>query len=106
MSSWDALTGPPSNISLVLALSKYLGDIAWTVRVHKLSCYSVNVLEVSFGSIDPFGAEASEVYDQACIWARDEGKRVKGILLCSPNNPLGWFNLSVSVAAKANTILE
>ncbi|KAJ1713088.1 hypothetical protein AFGD_005265 [Aspergillus flavus] len=39
--------------------------------------------------MDPFGAEASELYDQACIRAKDEGKRVEGILLCSPNNPLG-----------------
>lgn len=62
------------------------------VKVHRLSCSSVNVLEVSFGPVDPFGAEASEIYDQACIRAKEEGKRVKGILLCSPNNPLGWFN--------------
>ncbi|KAB8217911.1 pyridoxal phosphate-dependent transferase [Aspergillus novoparasiticus] len=62
----------------------------WTTFQHLFGTRAgVNVLEVSFGSIDPFGAEASELYDQACIRARDEGKRVRGILLCSPNNPLG-----------------
>ncbi|KAK6814574.1 Aminotransferase class I and II [Aspergillus parasiticus SU-1] len=67
-----------------------MGRPYWTTFQHLFGTRAgVNVLEVSFGSIDPFGAEASELYDQACIRARDEGKRVKGILLCSPNNPLG-----------------
>ncbi|KAE8160941.1 1-aminocyclopropane-1-carboxylate synthase [Aspergillus tamarii] len=67
-----------------------VGRPYWTTFQHLFGTRAgVNVLEVSFGPVDPFGAEASEIYDQACIRAKEEGKRVKGILLCSPNNPLG-----------------
>lgn len=46
-------------------------------------------LEVSFGSVDPFGHEAAELYEKACSMAVYDGKQVRAILLCSPNNPLG-----------------
>lgn len=50
---------------------------------------SVNVLEVQFGRIDPFGLEAVECFRQMHQQATQEGKIAKAILLCSPNNPLG-----------------
>ncbi|KAH7006589.1 aspartate aminotransferase [Fusarium venenatum] len=49
----------------------------------------VQVREVSFNGIDPFGLEAVEEYEKEYIVARAEGRNVQAILLCSPHNPLG-----------------
>ncbi|EYE98293.1 putative aspartate aminotransferase [Aspergillus ruber CBS 135680] len=50
---------------------------------------SVNVLEIQFEGLDPFSLEAVECFKEAYKRATEEGKIVKAILLCSPNNPLG-----------------
>ncbi|KAJ0418812.1 pyridoxal phosphate-dependent transferase [Aspergillus carlsbadensis] len=49
----------------------------------------VNILEVTMGPVDPMGLDAVARFEEVAEQARREGKRVKGILLCSPNNPLG-----------------
>ncbi|KAE8423675.1 pyridoxal phosphate-dependent transferase [Aspergillus pseudocaelatus] len=49
---------------------------------------SVNVIDVSFGSIDPFSLEAVHCFRRMYEESLREGKNVKAILLCSPNNPL------------------
>ena len=49
----------------------------------------MNILEVQFESLDPFGLEAVECFKQAHAKATEEGRNVKALLLCSPNNPLG-----------------
>ncbi|KAL4908704.1 hypothetical protein BDW74DRAFT_173936 [Aspergillus multicolor] len=48
-----------------------------------------NILEVAMGTVDPMGLEAVAQFEEVAEQARREGKRVKAILLCSPNNPLG-----------------
>lgn len=52
------------------------------------SC-SVNIHDVSLQGIDPMGLEAVDRFEAAFIQVKNEGKRIKAILLCSPNNPLG-----------------
>jgi histidinol-phosphate/aromatic aminotransferase/cobyric acid decarboxylase-like protein len=47
------------------------------------------MLDVSLHGIDPMGLEAVDRFEAAFNRARDEGKRIKAVLLCSPNNPLG-----------------
>ncbi|OJJ03415.1 hypothetical protein ASPVEDRAFT_63137 [Aspergillus versicolor CBS 583.65] len=49
----------------------------------------VNIIEVNFGAIDPFSLEAVEEYGKAFIKATEQGQKIKAVLLCSPNNPLG-----------------
>ncbi|KAL2809108.1 pyridoxal phosphate-dependent transferase [Aspergillus granulosus] len=49
----------------------------------------VNILEVTMGDIDPMGLAAVVRFEELAEQATREGKRVKAILLCSPNNPLG-----------------
>ncbi|KAE8381470.1 pyridoxal phosphate-dependent transferase [Aspergillus bertholletiae] len=49
----------------------------------------VNIIEVRFGDMDPFSLEAVENYEKAFIKATEQDQKVKAILLCSPNNPLG-----------------
>ncbi|CRG86154.1 putative inactive 1-aminocyclopropane-1-carboxylate synthase-like protein 2 [Talaromyces islandicus] len=49
----------------------------------------VNIIEVNFGAIDPFSLEAVEEYGKAFFKATEQGQKIKAILLCSPNNPLG-----------------
>ncbi|GLA53753.1 hypothetical protein AnigIFM63604_011055 [Aspergillus niger] len=67
-----------------------VGRPYWTTFQHLFGTRAgVKVLEVSFDSVDPFGEDAAEIYDKACIQAGEEGKRIRGLLLCSPNNPLG-----------------
>jgi aspartate/methionine/tyrosine aminotransferase len=41
------------------------------------------------GKVDPMGLDAVSRFEEIAEQARREGKRVKAILLCSPNNPLG-----------------
>ncbi|OJJ57415.1 hypothetical protein ASPSYDRAFT_58955 [Aspergillus sydowii CBS 593.65] len=49
----------------------------------------VNIHDVSLQGIDPMGLEAVDRFEAAFIQVKNEGKRIKAILLCSPNNPLG-----------------
>ncbi|BCS27097.1 pyridoxal phosphate-dependent aminotransferase [Aspergillus puulaauensis] len=49
----------------------------------------VNMLDVSLQGLDPMGLEAVDRFEAALNQAREEGKRISAILLCSPNNPLG-----------------
>lgn len=47
------------------------------------------MLEVDFGNIDPMELEAVGRFEEVFGLAKQEGKRIRAILLCSPNNPLG-----------------
>lgn len=47
------------------------------------------VLPVSFGNIDPFSKEAVACYEKVLAQAQKEGKKVRGLILCHPHNPLG-----------------
>ena len=49
----------------------------------------VEVLEVKFGALDPMSVEAVENYEKAILATRHRGVTVKGLMLCSPHNPLG-----------------
>lgn len=47
------------------------------------------LIEVKFGDIDPMGMDAVKNYEQAVLDAKKRGVKVKGLMLCSPHNPLG-----------------
>ncbi|KAJ5431294.1 Pyridoxal phosphate-dependent transferase major region subdomain 2 [Penicillium cf. griseofulvum] len=49
----------------------------------------VRLLEVEFGEVDPFSMAAVQQYERAFTEATSNGLRVKALVLCSPNNPLG-----------------
>ena len=49
----------------------------------------VEVVQVKFGQIDPMSVEAVQNYEKAILDAKDCGVTVKGLMLCSPHNPLG-----------------
>ncbi|KAL4755788.1 pyridoxal phosphate-dependent transferase [Aspergillus foveolatus] len=49
----------------------------------------VNILEVTMDQVDPMGTDAIARFEEVAEQATREGKKVKAILLCSPNNPLG-----------------
>ncbi|RJE23605.1 hypothetical protein PHISCL_04061 [Aspergillus sclerotialis] len=67
-----------------------VGRPYWTAFKHLFGTRArVNILEVSFGQVDPLSLQGIELYEEAYKTAVDEGKRVRAILLCSPNNPLG-----------------
>jgi aspartate/methionine/tyrosine aminotransferase len=45
------------------------------------------------GQVDPMGTDAVVCFEEVAEQATREGKKVKAILLCSPNNPLGLLVL-------------
>ncbi|KAL4947214.1 1-aminocyclopropane-1-carboxylate synthase [Aspergillus filifer] len=48
------------------------------------------VVEVEMGVVDPLSPEAVDLYEQAAIkFEQRTGKRVRGLMLCNPHNPLG-----------------
>ncbi|KAL6229488.1 hypothetical protein BDW75DRAFT_225029 [Aspergillus navahoensis] len=48
------------------------------------------VVSVSFDNVDPFSIEAVGNYEKALLdFQRNTGKRVRGLMLCHPHNPLG-----------------
>ncbi|RDH14601.1 PLP-dependent transferase [Aspergillus niger ATCC 13496] len=49
----------------------------------------IELLEVAFGTTDPFSIDAINEYERAYAEAKRKGLRVKALLLCSPHNPLG-----------------
>ena len=49
----------------------------------------VEVVQVQFGDIDPMSVEAVQNYEKAVLAAKDRGVAVRGLMLCSPHNPLG-----------------
>ncbi|KIX01390.1 uncharacterized protein Z518_09115 [Rhinocladiella mackenziei CBS 650.93] len=49
----------------------------------------VEVVKVQFGTIDPMSVEAVEQYESALLAAKERGVRTRGLMLCSPHNPLG-----------------
>ena len=49
----------------------------------------VEVVEVKFGDVDPMSVEAVPNYEKAILDAKDRGVTVRGLMLCSPHNPLG-----------------
>ena len=49
----------------------------------------VQTLPVSFGKLDPLSLAAVSRYEEAILAARQRGIAIRGLLLCSPHNPLG-----------------
>ncbi|KAJ5352360.1 hypothetical protein N7452_001334 [Penicillium brevicompactum] len=49
----------------------------------------VKLLEVSFGTMDPFSLEAVRRYEEAYAAAKSQARNVRALILCSPHNPLG-----------------
>lgn len=49
----------------------------------------VRTVPVTFGSLDPLSLQAVACYEAAIVALREQGTVVKGVLLCSPHNPLG-----------------
>ncbi|KAJ6114603.1 hypothetical protein N7486_000381 [Penicillium sp. IBT 16267x] len=48
------------------------------------------VVPVSFGDCDPFSMEAVAKYEEALLHFQEStGKKVRGLILCHPHNPLG-----------------
>lgn len=48
----------------------------------------VDVITVNFGQIDPLSIEAVGKYEEEILKAKERGVTVKGLMLCSPHNPL------------------
>jgi len=49
----------------------------------------VRTVAVTFGATDPFSRTAVGCYEEALVRAQASGLVVRGLLLCSPHNPLG-----------------
>ena len=47
------------------------------------------VVKVAFEGADPLGLEGVKCYEDAVIRCQKQGKKVKGLMLCNPHNPLG-----------------
>ncbi|KHN99776.1 Pyridoxal phosphate-dependent transferase, major domain protein [Metarhizium album ARSEF 1941] len=61
----------------------YYGAVNLALRPQMLT------LPVAFGQVDPLSLEAVACYEEAIVAARQQGTAVRGLLLCSPHNPLG-----------------
>jgi aspartate/methionine/tyrosine aminotransferase len=61
----------------------YYGEATLGLRPH------VRTVAVTFGATDPFSLAAIECYEDALVRAQACGLVVRGLLLCSPHNPLG-----------------
>lgn len=49
----------------------------------------VEVVPVPFGEVDPVGVECVKKYEDAILKFQAQEKKVKGLMLCHPHNPLG-----------------
>ena len=70
---------------------------------------SVKTVEVSFGSVDQFTEESVVKYEEALLQAQRDGIKVRGVILCSPHNPLGKYRgpaISCIFTSKGDAILE
>lgn len=47
------------------------------------------VVSVSFGKTDPCGIECVGKYEEAILQAKEEGIKIRALMLCHPHNPLG-----------------
>jgi aspartate/methionine/tyrosine aminotransferase len=63
----------------------YYGSIVADIALRP----GVEVIEVGFGDVDPMCVEAVQYYEQAIQVAAKRNVKVKGLMLCSPHNPLG-----------------
>jgi aspartate/methionine/tyrosine aminotransferase len=61
----------------------YYREITLCQRPH------VRTVPVTFGDVDPLSLAAVECYEYALLEVQRQGQIVKGVLLCSPHNPLG-----------------
>lgn len=61
----------------------YYGEATLGLRPH------VRTVAVTFGTTDQFSLAAIECYEKALMRAQARGIGVRGLLLCSPYNPLG-----------------
>ncbi|KAF9884872.1 hypothetical protein FE257_000939 [Aspergillus nanangensis] len=99
---WDPESNPNGIVNIGLAENSLLHpELVKFINAEVLETTSfrslVNVLDFSFGSVDPFSLEGVQLYEQAYQRAIEDGKSVKAILLCSPSNPLGRFILPIYV---------
>ena len=49
----------------------------------------VKTVTVAFEKVDPFSVEAVAKYEETLLRSEKEGVKVRGLILCSPHNPLG-----------------
>jgi 1-aminocyclopropane-1-carboxylate synthase len=61
----------------------FIGDMSVRSKVQPIG--------VSLKGLDPFSAEAVRRYEEALLEAKNEGVKVKMLLLCTPHNPLGQY---------------
>lgn len=67
-----------------------LGQPHYGAFTHDLSMRAgTSVRTVAFHDVDPFSLEAVRVYEDALIDSQRNGKKVAGLILCNPHNPLG-----------------
>ncbi|KAF2435130.1 1-aminocyclopropane-1-carboxylate synthase 1 [Tothia fuscella] len=50
---------------------------------------TVNLTLVNLENVDPFGMEAANLYEEALVEIKEQGIRVKFLMICNPHNPLG-----------------
>ena len=50
---------------------------------------SVKAVTVSFGDLDCFSVDAVAKYEEALLESRWQGVNIRGLIVCSPHNPLG-----------------
>ncbi|PWY81604.1 aspartate aminotransferase [Aspergillus sclerotioniger CBS 115572] len=103
-SPWTALH--PSDLAITSGVSNALECCAWALADagdHILvgrpysnafktiygSRPGIELVEVSFGTTDPFSMAAIDEYERAYAAAKSKGLRIRAVLLCSPHNPLG-----------------
>ncbi|EIT81926.1 1-aminocyclopropane-1-carboxylate [Aspergillus oryzae 100-8] len=69
------------------------GSVSWTKMtascLRARTMVRAKIIGVSFGEMDPFGPETVGIYEKALADAQRQGIRVKAVLLCNPQNPLG-----------------
>lgn len=67
-----------------------LGQPHYGAFSHDLSFRSGTFVKtVAFGDVDPFSLDAVRFYEDALIASNKEGKKIAGLVLCNPHNPLG-----------------
>lgn len=80
-SAW-ALANPGEGILLGRPYYRgFLGDVEMRTFV--------KIVPVTFGNVDPIGPDCVTNYEEALLRSNEAGVKVRAIMLCHPNNPLG-----------------
>lgn len=67
-----------------------LGQPYYGAFINDLSLRSDTFVKtVGFGEVDPFCLEAVRKYEDALLSSQKEGRKIAGLVLCHPHNPLG-----------------